>query len=256
MKKVLPKKVWIPIIIIEIILFVSGSLVYQYWWLLKQEVNNLMVRNEITPKGQENNIQQKACTMEAKVCPDGSSVGRTGQNCEFAACPVGKIDETANCPIEDLTSAIPWKTYVNTQYGFELQYPSNWNKFEDSSEDKISEIRVDNSVGDSFFIVIEENPFNLTPKEWVKMKIDQDGKADRPPSIFSRIRELKMETINNILAWSADNVNNIDSRVKIILIPDNRYMFMISLPQDLLKDCNDKLIEEFNKVFSTFKFTN
>jgi hypothetical protein len=28
-----------------------------------------------------------ACTQEAKVCPDGSSVGRTGPNCEFAPCP-------------------------------------------------------------------------------------------------------------------------------------------------------------------------
>ncbi|VVB67212.1 Uncharacterised protein [Candidatus Norongarragalina meridionalis] len=28
-----------------------------------------------------------ACTAEAKICPDGSSVGRTGPNCEFAPCP-------------------------------------------------------------------------------------------------------------------------------------------------------------------------
>ena len=28
-----------------------------------------------------------ACTLDAKVCPDGSAVGRTGPNCEFAACP-------------------------------------------------------------------------------------------------------------------------------------------------------------------------
>lgn len=28
-----------------------------------------------------------ACTMDAKVCPDGSYVGRTGPSCEFAACP-------------------------------------------------------------------------------------------------------------------------------------------------------------------------
>lgn len=27
------------------------------------------------------------CTMEAKLCPDGSYVGRTGPKCEFAACP-------------------------------------------------------------------------------------------------------------------------------------------------------------------------
>lgn len=28
-----------------------------------------------------------ACTMEAKLCPDGSYVGRSGPKCEFAACP-------------------------------------------------------------------------------------------------------------------------------------------------------------------------
>jgi len=30
---------------------------------------------------------QKKCSMDAKVCPDGSSVGRTGPNCEFTSCP-------------------------------------------------------------------------------------------------------------------------------------------------------------------------
>jgi hypothetical protein len=29
----------------------------------------------------------RACTLEAKLCPDGSAVGRIGPNCEFAACP-------------------------------------------------------------------------------------------------------------------------------------------------------------------------
>ena len=28
-----------------------------------------------------------ACTMDAKICPDGSAVGRVGPNCEFADCP-------------------------------------------------------------------------------------------------------------------------------------------------------------------------
>ncbi|MDP2705325.1 MAG: hypothetical protein Q8O71_02970 [bacterium] len=30
-----------------------------------------------------------ACTTEAKLCPDGSAVGRTGPLCEFAKCPGG-----------------------------------------------------------------------------------------------------------------------------------------------------------------------
>ncbi len=28
-----------------------------------------------------------ACTMEARLCPDGSYVGRSGPNCEFEKCP-------------------------------------------------------------------------------------------------------------------------------------------------------------------------
>jgi len=31
----------------------------------------------------------RACTEEAKLCPDGSAVGRTGPDCEFAPCPTG-----------------------------------------------------------------------------------------------------------------------------------------------------------------------
>lgn len=28
-----------------------------------------------------------ACTQEAKICADGSAVGRSGPRCEFTACP-------------------------------------------------------------------------------------------------------------------------------------------------------------------------
>ncbi|MCX6771256.1 MAG: hypothetical protein NTX79_04330 [Candidatus Micrarchaeota archaeon] len=42
----------------------------------------------------------RACTMEAKICPDGSAVGRQGPNCEFAACPA-PLPQT--CPNETKT---------------------------------------------------------------------------------------------------------------------------------------------------------
>lgn len=32
---------------------------------------------------------ERMCTMEARLCPDGSTVGRSGPNCEFASCPTG-----------------------------------------------------------------------------------------------------------------------------------------------------------------------
>ena len=41
---------------------------------------------------------QIACTMEAKLCPDGSAVGRTGPNCEFAPCP--KVEKTESSGIQ------------------------------------------------------------------------------------------------------------------------------------------------------------
>lgn len=34
-----------------------------------------------------NNIKTGACTMDAKICPDGQVVGRISPRCEFAPCP-------------------------------------------------------------------------------------------------------------------------------------------------------------------------
>lgn len=48
------------------------------------------MRGECKPTNSEQwttNNNWKACTQEAKLCPDGSAVGRTGPNCEFAPCP-------------------------------------------------------------------------------------------------------------------------------------------------------------------------
>lgn len=36
-------------------------------------------------------LEQRGCTMEAKLCPDGSAVGRSGPLCAFAPCPDGGV---------------------------------------------------------------------------------------------------------------------------------------------------------------------
>ncbi len=58
---------------------------------------------------EKNTNSPVACTQEAKLCPDGSAVGRTGKNCEFAPCPKtilpfnsgveGKVTIGPTCPV-------------------------------------------------------------------------------------------------------------------------------------------------------------
>ncbi len=45
--------------------------------------------------------QGVACTMEAKICPDGSAVGRSGPKCEFAACPEAKTNTISSVDYEN-----------------------------------------------------------------------------------------------------------------------------------------------------------
>jgi hypothetical protein len=44
-----------------------------------------------------------ACTMEARTCPDGTAVGRTGPGCNFAACALPNVE----IPSSGLAFAIP-----------------------------------------------------------------------------------------------------------------------------------------------------
>lgn len=44
-----------------------------------------------------------ACTTDAKVCPDGTSVGRSGPSCGFAACPPPNVE----VPEADIAFALP-----------------------------------------------------------------------------------------------------------------------------------------------------
>lgn len=56
---------------------------------------------------------ETVCTLDAKICPDGSSVGREGPNCEFAACPTVKTQTVRgggvlSFPRYELTVGADW----------------------------------------------------------------------------------------------------------------------------------------------------
>jgi len=62
------------VLIFIVVVFIIGGLLYVY----NPEPTEYKNPNEQGPV---------VCTMEAKLCPDGSYVGRIAPDCEFAACP-------------------------------------------------------------------------------------------------------------------------------------------------------------------------
>ncbi|HLD39208.1 MAG TPA: cupredoxin domain-containing protein [archaeon] len=50
--------------------------------------------------------QPTACTADAMVCPDGTSVGRTGPNCEFK-CPTNSISSSSGNTLSASTLPAP-----------------------------------------------------------------------------------------------------------------------------------------------------
>lgn len=73
---------------------------------------------------------QRVCTMDAKICPDGSSVGRSGSNCEFAPCPTN-YSPTTNPVIHSQEKFLEsygidnsgWKKYMIKPIKFEFKIP-------------------------------------------------------------------------------------------------------------------------------------
>jgi hypothetical protein len=64
----------IPIIIGAVLIILAGGVF-------------LLVKKAPAPAVQPEPVM---CTMDAKICPDGTGVGRVGPHCEFAECPASK----------------------------------------------------------------------------------------------------------------------------------------------------------------------
>ncbi len=54
------------------------------------------------------------CTMEAKICPDGSAVGRSGPLCEFAECPRSQFTPKPQLAKNDVVLSVGQNIKVGT----------------------------------------------------------------------------------------------------------------------------------------------
>jgi len=63
-------------------------------FLLVIGIGGFLYRNTFEHPSMPHGTQSVACTTEAKVCPDGTSVGRTGPACVFQVCPLPNAEDT------------------------------------------------------------------------------------------------------------------------------------------------------------------
>ena len=184
--------------------------------------------------------KQVACTLEAMVCPDGSSVGRTGPKCEFAACPPPK-DETAD-----------WKIYKNEEYGYEIKYPTNYLLSDGSKNHSIILISPWEFIEPMFqgkiglsITILETTPF-LNIESW-KKKSSGNFWASEEELIINGKKALLVKGYNG------------DGNDRVVIFDSNktyeigcRYNYLISREESP----NKEFLKTFDQIISTFKFVS
>ena len=108
---------------------------------------------------------EKPCTLEARVCPDGSTVGRVGPNCEFTPCPILK-------PTLSTDETVSWKTYINKKFNYVIKYPSELTIGNDidpeSAFEYVDNLYLIDNMGNFIDIFNEKNPNKLAVNDWLK----------------------------------------------------------------------------------------
>lgn len=125
--------------------------------------------------------KQVACTEEAKLCPDGSYVGRTGPNCEFTACPkedlIKIVSPQAN---EKVSSPILIKGEARGIWFFEASFPvklydENNNLIAQSHATAKSDWMTEN------FVPFEANlDFSVDQEQKGTLVLEKDNPSDLP----------------------------------------------------------------------------
>lgn len=96
-----------------------------------------------------------ACPADAKICPDGSSVGRVGPNCEFAACP-------NQSPLPSVSSPSPSPLPSGQRAAYFLPVPQGTGSYPLNSQFSIDiNIWSQNEAANLFSAQLKFNPENL-----------------------------------------------------------------------------------------------
>ncbi len=171
-----------------------------------------------------------ACTQEAMQCPDGSYVGRTGPNCEFAQCP------TASSTAVDTSG---WKAFTDQRYGVTLKYPANWQV--NGALGKQTLLRIGHPLsGMAVYMMtveVKDDPQELSPKAFVAKILADDAAEDvrngaptaSPPVTPSFAKEFDL-TVGGYPAFELYRVFRFDEHTEQIYVQHGATMLVFEFP--------------------------
>lgn len=128
------------------------------------------------------------CTLEARICSDGSAVGRSGPNCEFTQCPTEEASD--------------WNIYKNEEYGFEMKYPKWWNVYELNKR-----------------ILFKDTPLEDIPSEWLNIDV-KDSEYN-----FSNYDFSKEEMVSKIIGKEEITISNLNG-FRYTFYPKSEYYIL------------------------------
>lgn len=232
-------------IILIIISLTAGVFVWKYYQL--SQISSVPILVPIKEK--------QACTMEAKLCPDGTYVSRSGPNCEFTACPGESAVDTS-----------AWQTYRNEKYGFEFKYPKKWfldNIYLSPQKIEFYEIGSNNasihfgiySKDKNIFLNSNNAILDFGDIEW---QINNLKRNKEDSNIIINNTEFKKYNLIDNGRYEGDSAGSVILIISPIIKVEGNELFLVfkweQYPGAKKLETNDP--EDFLKIFSTFKFTS
>ncbi len=160
-------------------------------------------------------------------------------------CPDGVTEECKKnlSLFESTVEIMSWKTYTNTEYGFELKYPNDWELKSTNSFLSIrSKIDYDNIVGeinygpsDPINIQVHVNSKNSSVNDWFGAEYGKD-------EVFSK----KLVKINNMDA--------IEANVAGIMSYNSTYLGSTDYILEFYTPADSLYLNTYNQILSTFRF--
>jgi hypothetical protein len=194
-------------------------------------------------------IEITSCTEETKLCSDGSSVGRTGPDCEFSECPIPQMPEIKTYDEENFLegmSTLIGNKYVNERYNFSFEIPSTWVfQKEEKGFSKFEYLNIDLIISN-----FKEKTPPITEHILSISVIDRTFEEEYQQMDWNVGKEIE----NKIIIDNKEGVKRIGKNewgeyLTVVILPNENYTI-----EFVLRTNEEPYISKFNDLLNSFKF--